>query len=335
MKAIKMIVIIIGIVVAIIIVAVVGLILLSGYKNENYWKFSEPRGEIETKYTAFGSYEVSYAEFNADGKAWGKYEIWYPSEMKDGTTYPLVVMANGTGTKASQYKEVFRHLASWGFIVAGNEDENCRTGESSSATLDFVLGLNKDDDSIFYGKVDTEHIGIAGHSQGGVGAVNAVTEQENGEKYKAIYSISATSRYHADELNKNGLDWSSEGTVGTGWNVDAAKINIPLMMIAGTGDFDAGSMTEYAETLPEGKAQGICPLWWLNECYDTIPDGVDKVIARQTGKDHGDMLRSADGYMTAWFMYYLKGDSEAGKAFWGEDAEILSNENWQDVKVNP
>ena len=39
------------------------------------------------------------------------------------------------------------------------------------------------------------------------------------------------------------------------------------------------------------------------------------------------MLCSADGYMTAWFMYYLKGETEAGKAFFGEDAEIHSNEN--------
>lgn len=334
-KVIKMIGIVVAIVIAIIIVAVVGLILLAGYKNENYWKFSESKGKIETKYTALGSYDVSYMEFNADGKLWEKYEIWYPSELKNGTTYPLVVMANGTGTKASQYKEVFRHLASWGFIVVGNEDENCRTGESSAATLDFVLGLNEDINSEFYGKVDTEHIGIAGHSQGGVGAISAVTEQENGGMYKAIYSISTTSRYHADELNKNELEWSSEGTSGAGWNVDVTKINIPIMMVAGTGSFDAGSMIEYAETLPAGKAQGICPLWWLNECYDAIPDGVDKVIARQTGKDHGDMLRSADGYMTAWFMYYLRGDSEAGKAFFGEDAEILSNENWQDIKVKP
>lgn len=86
-------------------------------------------------------------------------------------------------------------------------------------------------------------------------------------------------------------------------------------------------MTEYSETLPENKVQGICPLWWLNECYDAVSDDVDKVIARQTGKDHGDMLCSADGYMTAWFMYYLKGETDAGKVFFGEDAEIHSNEN--------
>lgn len=292
-------------------------------KNENYWKYTEPKGEIETKYTALGSCEVSYAEFKAEDRRWEKYEIWYPSEMQEGTVYPLVVMANGTGVNASRYKAVFKHLASWGFIVAGNEDDNSRTGESSAATLDFVLSLNEDKNSDFYGKVNTEAIGVAGHSQGGVGAINAVTERSNGNMYKAIWAASTTSRYHADELNKK----------ESGWSCDLSKVHIPIFMAAGTKYFDAGNMTEYSETLPEGKAQGICPLWWLNECYDTISEDVDKGVARQTGKDHGDMLRSADGYMTAWFMYYLKGDREAGKAFFGEDAEIFFNENWQDIRL--
>ena len=50
------------------------------------------------------------------------------------------------------------------------------------------------------------------------------------------------------------------------------------------------------------------------------------------GKDHGDMLRYADGYMTAWFMYYLKGDEYAGGAFFGDNAEIRTNANWQDTQ---
>lgn len=323
----KMVKIILLIILAVIILTVGGCTALLGItnqRNENYWKYSEPKGEMETKYTALGSYDVSYAEFNADGKAWRKYEIWYPSEMPDGTIYPLVIMANGTGVKASQYKEVFKHLASWGFVVAGNEDENSRTGESSAATLDFILRLNEDKDSDFFGKIDTENIGIAGHSQGGVGAINAVTEQFNGNMYKAVWAASATSRYHADEMNKN------DG----GWSCNPSNVHIPIFMVAGTKDFDAGNMTEYSETLPEGRAQGICPLWWLNECYDAVSDDVDKVIARRAGKDHGDMLRTADGYMTAWFTCYLKGDREAGKAFFGENAEILSNENWQDIKIN-
>lgn len=46
---------------------------------------------------------------------------------KSDITYPLVNMPNGTGVKSSRYEAVFEHLASWGFIVVGNEDENSLT----------------------------------------------------------------------------------------------------------------------------------------------------------------------------------------------------------------
>lgn len=326
MKAIK----IIGIIIVICVALAVGsCFVISGimnHRNENSWKYAETKGKIETQYTAFGIYEVSTAEWSADGKAWRKYEVWYPAEMKESNDkYPLVIMVNGTGVKASQYQTVFRHLASWGFIVAGNEDENSRTGESSAASLDFMLGLNEDENSDFYGKIDTDNIGIAGHSQGGVGAMNAVTEQANGNMYRAVWTASATSRYHADEMNKS----------ADGWSCAPSEIHIPCFMTAGTRFFDAGNVEEYTVgKLTEGSAQGICPLWWLDECYNAIPEGVDKVIARKVNADHGDMLRGAAGYMTAWFLYWLKDDMEAGNAFFGKNAEILKNNNWQDVKVD-
>ena len=36
---------------------------------------------------------------------------------------------------------------------------------------------------------------------------------------------------------------------------------------------------------------------------------------RRTNTSYGEMLYSADGYVTAWFMYYLQNDIEAGEAF--------------------
>ena len=242
-------------------------------------------------------------------------------------TYPVVVIANGTGMKASKLKAIYEHLASWGFIVAGNEDEHSRTGASSAATLDFMLSLNNDPQSIFYERIDTENIGIAGHSQGGVGAINAVTQQENGTMYKAICAQSTTSSAVAYALNL--LD----GELGGGWSCDTSTLSIPAFMIAGTGSADAGNVNENRLELAEGETQGICPLWWLQECFDAMDDSTPKVIARLTGKDHGDIPHSADGYMTAWFMYWLQGDEETGQAFFGENAEIRTNENWQDVKT--
>lgn len=312
-------------VIGIIIVGVILLLLVAGYKNENYWKFADPKGAIEEKYTALGEYEVSSLQFDANDDICKTYSIWYPAELENGTnTYPLVLMVNGTGAKASASSAGFHHLASWGFIVVGNEDENTRTGESTADTLDFMLSQNADPQSVFYGCIDTDNIGIAGHSQGGVGAINAVTQQKNGSMYKAICAQSTTSSAVAYALN----------LVGEGWNCDTSTLSVPAFMVAGTGSADAGNVNENRLELTEGETQGICPLWWLQECFDAMDDSTPKVIARSTAKDHGDIPHSADGYMTAWFMYWLQDDEEAGKAFFGENAEIKTNENWQDVKVS-
>ena len=45
------------------------------------------------------------------------------------------------------------------------------------------------------------------------------------------------------------------------------------------------------------------------------------------------MGAEGDAYMTAWFSYFLKGESAAGRAFVGDDAEILMNKDrWMNIK---
>ncbi len=71
----------------------------------------------------------------------------------------------------------------------------------------------------------------------------------------------------------------------------------------------------------------------LEENFALLPDSIDKAYVRKTGVDHGDSHLQFDGYMTAWFRYYLMGDEEAGNVFYGEDAELISNQNYQDVRI--
>lgn len=56
-------------------------------------------------------------------------------------------------------------------------------------------------------------------------------------------------------------------------------------------------------------------------------------MALRLGTEHGSMLCSGDGYVTAWFMYWLQDDEYAGGAFFGETAEIRSNAYRQDTDV--
>lgn len=263
----------------------------------NYIETVDTGGEIEAKYLSMGIHEVKYTETEAPGD-WKMFEAFYPAELEQGeNTYPVVVFANGTGVAASKYKALFKHLASWGFIVLGNEDPSTCAGASVEATLVWLLGQNDAPDSVFYQKVDTEHIGISGHSQGGVAVFNAVSEQPHGNMFACAVSLSPTQ-----------LDLAT--TIGL--NYDPGKMSIPTLILAAS---------ENDVITPEG----------VKSLSDAIPSGT--VTALRPSMDHGKMLYYGDGYMTAWFMWLLQGDQNAAKAFVGDDAEILKNPLYQDQLI--
>lgn len=312
------------IIIAVIVVGAVAFILLAQHREANYYKYTEATEEIEKKYTALGDKEVSYKEYDADNDVIGKYAVWYPSELESNNRkYPVVIFANGTGSTSSVYKPFLTHLSSWGFISVGNDDKNTRTGASLEETIKFLIAENDNKDNVFYNKIDLDNIGIGGHSQGGAAVFNMATNQEHGYMVKALYSASATSPYHTMVM-------------ADGWEYDISKVNAPAFLTAGTGNWDAGNATSKDQATDDknGVVQGICPLWSLQENYSLLPETVDKVIARKKNVDHGDSYKQFDGYMTAWFMYYLQGNTEAGNAFFGDNAEILTNANYQDVQTS-
>ena len=315
---------IIGIVLLCIVVLVVVLIVVNMIKTainnkrvwipDNYYMAFESDSALEKKYAGLGEYEVKELEFDSENKSIDKIRVWYPNEAED-RQYPVILVVNASNTAALNLKPVYARLASWGFVVVGNDDRQTGTGETASETLDYVLNLNKDENSELFGKMDEEHIGCVGYSQGGAGAINAVTRFENSDKFTALFTGSASYAL----LSKN-----------MGWEYDVSKINIPYFMTAGTGNTDdnGGSVHD------DKNLAGIAPLASLVENYDGITADVFKLRARVTGAEHQDMLHLTDGYMTAWMLYHLQGDTEAASVFVGENADILTNNGWQDVEKN-
>ena len=273
-------------------------ILSAPMAPENYTSQVASGGEIEAKYLAHGGRETAYFEAEyADDPDIGKIEIWYPKDLEAGKEkYPAVIFVNGTGVGASRYRPVFERLASWGFIAVGNEDPSTWEGKKADATLSWLLAANEDENSVFYHRVDTDNIGITGHSQGGVGVFNAANA-EHGALYKCAVSLSPTQEDLAAALKMY---------------YDPARIGIPVMILA-------------------AAPQDVITLEGLSGMFNKISSFA--VAARRSGVDHGQMLYSGDGYVTAWFMWLLRGDEAAGAAFLGEDAEMLRNENWQDVML--
>lgn len=252
---------------------------------------------IESKYKEKGSEEVAKTEYDSDDATIGKIVVVYPhSLLKSDGALPLVNIGNASNTTAYDLIEAMEHLASWGFVVIGNMDKQTGTGASMSHTLDAFLTLVAQQDNQFYGRIDTTKIAIAGYSQGAFGAVMAATAYPNSRMYKAVYLCSCPQK----QIGIN-FKWGTS---------DFSKIGAPLLMVAGTGDWDSKIIS------PEEAFQAN-----FKETADDFP----VLAARHAYKDHEEMGGEGDPYMTAWFCHYLKGDSTAGKAFVGDDAEILKN----------
>lgn len=299
----------VGILLLVIILAVILLLkYLSGRPAvpADYQRRVETGGEIEKTYLADGSYAVSVYEEPAM-QVFKKYVIYYPSELETANRqYPVLVLCNGSGTPLSKYPSMPKHYASWGFIVIGTEEENAWNGFGAEMCVRHLIRLNEQEQleegkaNIFYQKADLSNVGIVGHSQGGVGVLNAITAQQHGDIYKAAVSLSPTNQALAHNLE---------------WDYDAALVHTPVMLISGAGGGDDWVVT--------GDQ--------LASIYQDISGR--KVMLRRVQTAHNEVLYAADGYVTAWFMWQLQGDERAARAFVGDDAEILTNPCYQDQQA--
>ncbi len=300
---------IIGIIVLILIVGISILLKFLGSRPvvpANYTQDTETGGPIEAKYMATGSHEVStYEEPVLQG--FSKYTIDYPTELETtDEKYPVIVVCNGSGTPISKYLSVPEHFASWGFIVIGTEEEYDWSGFSAEMCIRHLQKLNDSESigenkNIFYQKVDFDNVGIVGHSQGGVGVLNAITAQKHADIYKTAVSLSPTNKELAHNLE---------------WDYDAALVDTPILLIAGAGGEDDWVIT--------GEQ--------LQSIYSDIDR--NKVMLRRKDTPHNETLYAANGYVTAWFMWHLQDDDEAAKAFAGDNAEIYMNGLYQDQHAN-
>ena len=293
---------------AVIVIAIIALQLISRLPvpSAGYQKKLETGGAIEAEYLKNGAYETAYYE-EAAVQVFEKYEIFYPAELaNENKKYPVIVVCNGTGWKASKSKPIYEHYASWGFIVIGSEEAYSWNAFGAEMAIRHLYRLNdnqtiNDKKNVFYQKIDFENIGIIGHSQGGVGVFNAITNTDHKDVYKAAIALSPTNKELAQGLE---------------WPYDAANIAIPIMLVSGEGGGD-----DWVVTL-EG----------LTDIYDDINSR--KVMLRRKNTPHGATQYSEDGYVTAWFMWHLQGDQNAAKAFIGESPEILDNPMYQDAAVD-
>ena len=213
-------------------------------------------------------------------------------------------MVNGTGLKALHYRPVFEHLASWGFVVIGNDDSNAWNGRFALVSLDKAIFQNSIVNSPLYQRIDLGRIAVVGHSQGAMGAINAATEDD---RFKVLYAARYAASCPQKSLAKK-LDWS----------YSMKTISIPTMLVAGTGRID----------------RRISPLGSLLHLADELPDTTPMLLGRLKGVEHRYVLHEGDAYMTAWLRHFLANDADAAAALASDNPEILNNPRWQNVNIH-
>ena len=269
---------------------------------------------VEAKYSVNGAYDVKTVKFNSGEKRFSIYKLWYPAALEtEARSYPVIVYSNGTGAVCDTEGDFLTFLASWGYIVVGNDDKATGLGESSSKGLDFVLSLNEKADSLFFGKVDADKIALVGHSQGGSSTINAASigKYDNAAFVKTIVAISAPHAALAASF------WQQTP-------YDASLVSCPAFLIAGDGAVDAG----------DGKSDenGICRLdIGLTANMNSIRND-NVVIGQRVDTDHGTIVKNGRGYVMAWLNAILLNDAECAAAFDSQDGEFYNNDNWQNTR---
>lgn len=258
---------------------------------------------IEDTYEVAGSYSVSTTTvtgYNNDTLV-----IYYPTNLTGD--YPLITWGNGTWTHPSNYSELLSHVASYGFIIVASYDSDQGTGELMVNAADYMIAENNNPNSMFYNKIDTYNIGAMGHSQGACGAVNA-----------------ATSASYIDTVIPMSL--VSQATLSTlGVSCDVTNITVPTLLTCGVNE-----------------TWIMCPPFVMNDYYyDMINNNSNQPVVKAAldWSMHNDMQDSGNpdrykGYITAWLMFQLKGDTTAAGAFAGSSPELPTNSSWSYVRIN-
>jgi predicted dienelactone hydrolase len=152
---------------------------------------------------------------------------------------PLIVFSHGSGGVAIQSIHLMEHLASHGFVVVapshtGNTQADVAAGTAVplaqalldrppdiSFVIDHMIALSADSLDPFFGRIDDQKIGVAGHSLGGFTALAMASGYSAGAippdpRVKAILPVAPASSFLSD--------------------AELAGIQVPTLLLTGTLD---------------------------------------------------------------------------------------------------
>lgn len=217
--------------------------------------------------------------------------LFIPEKLGDGgVKHPILVWMNGATGSTSFYQNMLEHFASHGFFVVadkmsgGNHDPEI---VEQDVAIEWVLAEAARSDSPYFGKIDPERLGIAGHSLGSVG------------------SFANTGHPSV----KSSIHWSG-GLTGNPVGAEEAW----LQLIKAPAAFLCGGAE--ARALPRCSGD-----------FDNAPAGVPIFYGTVEGVGHTDVFGERNGgewgrAAIAWWRLTLAGDESFRSWFNGPDCTL-------------
>ena len=220
------------------------------------------------------------------------YIIYYPTELiYNNKKYPLIVFSNALNFGYHYITPLLEHLASWGFVLIANDEGKSYLSKGIVESLKYMVKFNKDNESIFYNKIDLDNIGFSGHSAGASG----VLYYTNLEHKDELQNLTIKSLYPSciNDLN----------IIKNFFNIDLnfTKVNIPYIFLT------SSEQEETAKILPTKN--------FTKDYLNKFTNTTYQFIARKHNTTHHNFYWNSVGYQTAWFLYTLTNNEEAKKIF--------------------
>lgn len=227
------------------------------------------------------------------------FTLFYPTGGPAGERLPLLTWGNGTFCSPTFYDALINHVVSYGFIVVGANTSNVGTGVEMLKAVDWALAQDQDMQSPIHGRVDRDHIGAFGHSQGGAGTCMTGADP----RIKAIAPLSGAP-----------LSDRRDASV---------DIQCPTFYVTTEGDIATpDSIMQVYDFMKVPTAFGVTN-GGNHDDYTDIAD--DPHISGLTSND-GQRARAA---IAAWFDWQLKGKTNLRSLFVGPSCGFCKDSNWK------
>ncbi len=304
-----------------------------------------PAGLVATSFAVAGPSGVATCEVASQsgacsapsdgGAASALYVVYYPTDVDAaGAKHPIVTWGNGTGATPGQYSVLLGHLASWGFVVVASTSPSTGTGAEMLAGEDYLVAADADARSPFYGRLDLDHIGAVGHSQGADGAAQALLAADApGSAHRFITTLLP--------IELPAQEWTCFGS--TDPSCPPAESFDSKDLVSGSVFFVDGSKDTVIA--PPTQAAGTSGEQSVQAYYDATPSQTPRAKGTLRGADHNDIQDHCTpgfgcagvgptgylGYVTAWLLYELEGNFRARSVFAGAAPEIDRDPGWEDL----